>query len=69
MNTPEKRRGERSPDGKFTSAQVDEALELANEKLRLRLRFCEDVAQLWKVAGLASSVPKGWVQIYGHHGQ
>jgi hypothetical protein len=28
---------------------VDEALELANEKLRLRLRFCEDVAQLWKV--------------------
>jgi hypothetical protein len=35
-------------DGKFTSAQADEALELADEKLGLRIRFCEDLAQLWK---------------------
>jgi hypothetical protein len=34
-------------DGKFTRAQVDEALELADEKLRLFLRFCEVSAQLW----------------------
>jgi hypothetical protein len=34
-------------DGKFTRAQADEALELSNEKLSLRIRFCEDLAQLW----------------------
>jgi len=34
-------------DGNFIRAQADEALELANEKLSLRIRFCEDLAQLW----------------------
>jgi hypothetical protein len=35
-------------DGKFTRAQVDEALELVNEKLRLMVKFSEDVAQLFE---------------------
>jgi hypothetical protein len=38
-------------DGNFTRAQVDEALELVNEKLRVRVKFCEDLAQLWKTWG------------------
>jgi len=33
--------------GKFTRAQVDEALELGNEKLSLIITFCEDLAQQW----------------------
>ena len=38
-------------NGKFTRAQADEALELVNEKLRLHVKFSEDLALLWKTWG------------------